>query len=143
MFWNVKKFWSSVHLKYNYRNPQWTKAKPYNKVKRFVRFLLRKDFPPLPKNIVDVAEILQRDEWKKRLIYVAEEGIENEITVTNVIDEADFCHVIFHSDNFLKKIMEIDVSVATVDGTFKTVPWLKGSYQMLIFSVISFGKVFI
>lgn len=118
------------------------KALPYSNLARSLRRWLRKQFPPMPKHIVDLQEVLSCDEWKKRLTYIVKGEIENEIIITNVLDEAEFCHIILHSENFLKAVLEFDVSTATVDGTFKTVPWLKGSYQMLIFSVFAFGKVF-
>ncbi|XP_043468589.1 uncharacterized protein LOC122502542, partial [Leptopilina heterotoma] len=124
-----------------FRHPEWKKPAPYKKVKKSIRRWLRKNFPPMPRHIVDIEEVLNCSEWRKRLQYCVEEGITNEITVTSVTDETDFCHVIFHSEKFLNSVLEIDVATATADATFRTVPWLKGSLQILIFSVISYGKI--
>lgn len=49
------------------------------------------------------------------------------VAVESVTDDDDFCHVILYSPKFLDKVFQIDVSVATADGTFRTVPWLKGA----------------
>lgn len=79
--------------------------------------------------------------WKERLAYKLKDGSLHDIKVTSVVDRDDYCHVIFHSPGLLKKVLDTGATAATVDGTFKTAPWIRACYQILIFSVFSFGKV--
>lgn len=127
---------------YHFSNTEWKLSLPYGCVSRSLRRWMRNGCPAVPKHIVDVGEVLGNDVWKERMTYYVEEK-PKQILVESVIDEDDLCHVIFYSPDFVAKVLEIDMSSATVDGTFRTVPWLKGASQILIISVFSFGKVYI
>ncbi|XP_051155793.1 uncharacterized protein LOC127278237 [Leptopilina boulardi] len=131
---------SKVFKEVRRENTNWESSLPYEFLQRTLRRWLRGGCPAVPKHIVDVEEVLNNPVWQQRMTYCIKEE-NHKVLVKSVTDADNFCHIIFFSPDFLSKVLEIDVSSATVDGTFRTVPWLKGAYQILIFSVFSFGKI--
>lgn len=97
---------------------------------------------PMPSHIVDLEEVLRSDVFKERLSYkIGKNGQRYMMKVVGVIDSMDFSHVIFYCPEFVEEVLRISPTTGSVDGTYKTVPWLTGAHQLLIVSAFSFQKV--
>lgn len=103
-----------------------------------VRRWIGSQYPPLRCHLVDLHDTLSHGLWLQALKYNITldgqqvntfETVEENIDVTYVIDDDDFCSVVFYNKTLLEAVS--DTVLISVDGTFQVVPKIPGCFQLL------------